>query len=235
MNRAANPVLSIMRSSPQKVDDAAVFAGAARAIVRRGPARVTLRDIAAESGLTAGRLVQRYGSKRELLLALTAHEAESAASQLARLRSTYPSPLAAMRAYAEQLARAAEPPDALAHGLALRQLGLEDPEFRHNAARHSGVVHVGLSRLLDDAIAAGELRLGPDRGAVERLARRLQVTISGSIITWATLREGPAAQWVRDDLDALLAPYERPPRIALERESPPLARPFAAPPAHGAG
>ena len=49
----------------QKVTDEDVFAAAARVMSRRGPHELTLAEIAAEAGVTAGRLVQRFGSKRK--------------------------------------------------------------------------------------------------------------------------------------------------------------------------
>ncbi len=49
--------------------DADVFAALVRVMHRRGPAELTLREIAAEAGVTAGALVQRFGSMRAMLLA----------------------------------------------------------------------------------------------------------------------------------------------------------------------
>ena len=53
----------------RKVEDADVFAAMGRVMRRVGPAELTLGAIAAEAGVTAGALVQRFGSKRELVLA----------------------------------------------------------------------------------------------------------------------------------------------------------------------
>ena len=49
-----------MSPRPRKASDAEVFAAASRVMSRLGPAQVTLADIAAEAGLTAGALVQRF-------------------------------------------------------------------------------------------------------------------------------------------------------------------------------
>jgi AcrR family transcriptional regulator len=58
-----------MNPRRQKAEDADVFAALVRLMHRRGPAELTLREIAAEAGVTAGALVQRFGSKRAMLLA----------------------------------------------------------------------------------------------------------------------------------------------------------------------
>src|SRR5688500_6765014 len=61
---------------PRKVDDLAIFAAMQRAMQRLGPSELTLEAIADEAGLTASALVQRFGSKRGLMIALARHAAE---------------------------------------------------------------------------------------------------------------------------------------------------------------
>ena len=75
-----------MSPRPRKVSDEAVFAAAYRAMNRLGPGELTLAEIANEAGVTAGALVQRFGSKRALLLALSAAHAASASQSQARRR-----------------------------------------------------------------------------------------------------------------------------------------------------
>jgi AcrR family transcriptional regulator len=70
----------------QKVTDDDVFAAAQRVMGRRGPHELTLADIAGEAGLTPGRLVQRFGSKRAMLVALSERFASSAGPVFAALR-----------------------------------------------------------------------------------------------------------------------------------------------------
>ena len=63
----------------RKVTDDEIFAAAQRAMGRRGPHELTLADIAGEAGITPGLLVQRFGSKRGLFVALSERFAGSAA------------------------------------------------------------------------------------------------------------------------------------------------------------
>jgi AcrR family transcriptional regulator len=72
---------------PRKASDDEIFAATYRAMNRLGPGELTLAEIAAEAGLTAGALVQRFGSKRALLLSLAARHAASAGELLAGLRA----------------------------------------------------------------------------------------------------------------------------------------------------
>jgi AcrR family transcriptional regulator len=198
-----------MSPAKLKIDDAALLAATARAIARLGPGRATVRAIAAEAGLSPGRVVQRFGSKRALLLAVTAQGADATRALFERLRARHASPLGAIRAYADTLARTGDSPDTLTHYLSLLQLEQTDPEFRENAVRDATAVRNELRALVAAAAAAGELRADAVADGGDMLARRIHVTLGGSLLAWATLRQGTARAWVRDDVDALLEPFER--------------------------
>ncbi|HST61980.1 MAG TPA: helix-turn-helix domain-containing protein [Longimicrobium sp.] len=189
---------------PRKASDAEVMAATQRVMMQVGPAQLTLGRIAAEAGVTAGALVQRFGSKRGLMLALMAEFSGSAPAFFAELRAAHPSPLAALRAYAECQAGMADSPATLAHHLAYLQVDLTDPDFHAHLGAQARDTRDELRRLIADAVAAGELAAETD---VDRLTRAVQAALSGSLFVWATLREGTAAEWVRGDLDAVLAPY----------------------------
>ena len=188
----------------QKVTDDDVFVAAQRAMSRRGPHELTLADIADEAGVTAGRLVQRFGSKRALLLALSERFARSAGPVFAGLRATHRRPLATLRAYAACMADLAPTPDALVRNLAYLQQDLADLGLRAHLVENARATRREIEALLEAAIAAGELRRGVD---VRALARTVETIITGSLMTWATYREGKAAAWIRRELDAVLVPW----------------------------
>src|SRR5205085_3801342 len=81
----------------RKAEEADVFAALVRVMHRRGPAELTLREIAAEAGITAGALVQRFGSKRALLLAHARHAAATGDTGVVAAALPTSSPLAALR------------------------------------------------------------------------------------------------------------------------------------------
>jgi AcrR family transcriptional regulator len=187
-----------------KVSDEAIFAAAGRVMSRVGPAQLMLADIAAEAGLTAGALVQRFGSKRGLLLAFSAYAAETTPAMFADLRAAHPSPLAALRAYADCSAAMGESPATLAHHLAYLQLDLTDPDFHRNTMAQARATRAALREIVTEAVAAGELTRDVDP---DSLARTVEVTVGGSLIAWAFYREGKAVDWVREDLEAALRPW----------------------------
>ena len=193
-----------MSPRPRKVSDEQVFAAASRAMARLGPRELTLAEIAAEAGVTAGALGQRFGSKRALLLALAQGAAASAGDYITELSAQHASPLGALRAYAECMAHLAESPAALARNLAYLQIDLEDEDFRTHLARQGRATRAGMERLLAAAVSARELTRSTD---VRALSRVVEVAIHGSLLTWAFYRDGSAAHFLRASVDAVLAPY----------------------------
>jgi AcrR family transcriptional regulator len=193
---------------PRKVSDDAIYAAAIRAMGRLGPAELTLAEIAAEAGLTASAVVQRFGSKRALLLTMSEQLAASTEGFITGLEAAHRSPLAALRAYADCMAGLAVSPAALFRNLAYLQIDLTDPEFRTHLEAQARGTRAGLEALLASARRAGELTAETDPG---RLARTVEAVLSGSMLTWGFYRKGTAARWMRNDLEAVLAPYIPPP------------------------
>lgn len=177
---------------------------ARRAMGRRGPHELTLADIAEEAGVTPGRLVQRFGSKRALLVALSQRFAGSTSTVFADLRAAHRGPLATLRAYAACMADLAPTPGALLRNLAYLQGDLADDALREHLVENAGASRREIEALLTAAIAAGELRRHVDVGS---LARTVETVIGGSLMCWATYRDGRAVDWISVDLEAVLAPW----------------------------
>lgn len=208
-----------MSPRPRKASDDDVFAAATAVMGRRGPAQMTLADIADAAGLTAGALVQRFGSKRGLLLALWERFADGATAMFAGLRASHSSPLAAIYAYGTCMARMGDSPAAVAHHLAWLQQDLTDPDFRRFTVKQARATRRELVTLVRDAVAANELAATVDVAAI---GRAIEVMVSGSLMTWAVHQEGTATSWVRHDLDVLFAPL-RPARQRAARPAAPRA------------
>jgi AcrR family transcriptional regulator len=189
---------------PQKVTDDDIFMAAHRAMSRLGPGELTLADIAKEAGVTAGLLVQRFGSKRDLLLTLAEKFSGGTSEMFAEMRRGHRSPLAALRAYSDCMAQMASTPAAFARNFAYLQIDLTDADFRKHIAKHAAASRVELQKLVREAIAAGELQ--PATNA-KQLARTIEAVVGGSMLSWAFYQEGTAEKWMRHDLDAVLKPY----------------------------
>lgn len=188
---------------PRTVSDADILAAAARVIGEVGPARLTLALVAQAAGLSAATLVQRFGSRRSLMLHLADSSAAEARAAVERARASSPSPLAAARRVLEAFADLAARPAEMANHLAFLQMDLTDPDFRRLTRRQAQEQERLLRQLLLDAMDIGELRCG-DAGA---LARTLLTVTNGSLLRWAIMRKGSARRWLRNDLDAVLQPW----------------------------
>jgi AcrR family transcriptional regulator len=191
---------------PRKVSDEEVFSAAYRAMTRLGPAELTLAHIADEAGVTAGALVQRFGSKRGLQVALAQAAAASAGAMIMELRRKHDSPLDAIRDYAECMALMAATPEALARNLAYLTQDVSDPDLRASLLVQSRATRKAIKELLDEAAAKRELDSSADTKA---LARTIESVIGGALFSWAIYREGSAKRYLREHVDTVLTPHLR--------------------------
>ena len=193
-----------MSPRPRTVADEKIIEAAAKVIGRVGPGNLTLADVGKEAGLSAATLVQRFGSKRGLLLAMATSAAESMDACFEMVRAAHPSPLSALVAAATDITRYFDTPEEVSNHLSFLQMDLSDPDFHRLMVISSRKTLEGYRRLLREAVAAGEL-VDCD---TQRLARAISAVCGGSLISWAVFKQGTAASWVREDIDAVLAPYQ---------------------------
>jgi AcrR family transcriptional regulator len=191
---------------PRQASDEAILAAVLRAVTEVGPVRMTLADVAREAGISPAALVQRFGSKRALLLAFASQGADGSRFFFDGLRAAHRSPLAQLLGMADCMAQMGSTPEQISNTLAFLQIDLTDPDFHRFALQSSGQTYEGIRQLVASAIAAGELRRCP----AARLARALQATMNGSLLNWAIHREGDLRAWIRRDLATVLAPWRQP-------------------------
>lgn len=190
---------------PRSVSDDDILEATARVVAREGARRFTLAQVGEEAGLSAPGLVQRFGGKRQLLLALSERSRREPGEAIARARARNPSPLDAL---VEGLADAMGPlttPEEVARSLDYLALDMSDPEFHGHALAFFRALREEVRRTLEDARAAGEL----DALDLDKLARAVEVAFNGSVITWAIHRHGTLREALRHDVAAVLAPYRR--------------------------
>ncbi len=184
---------------PRTATDAQVLAGAARAIARVGPARLTLAEVGREVGLAPATVLQRFGSKRGLMLALVRHSTLTAADGFSvPAKNGHP-----VRALIDGMADRTKDltPVALSNHLAFLQMDLADPEFRQLAGEHARAVREQIQICLDAAVAAGQLSTQD----TARLARSVQVAYNGAVLSWALEPEGRLDDRVRQEIETTLA------------------------------
>jgi AcrR family transcriptional regulator len=187
---------------PRTISDEEILLATMTTMARLGPIKLTLADVAKEAGVTAASLVKRFGSKRDLLLAVSHSASDGMAEAFEELRES-PSPLDALLRAATHLARFTKSAEEMANHLAFLQIDVSDPDFRKPMLEMSKTTLHGYEMLLNDAIKKKQLR----RCDTKALARAINAVVGGSLIAWAVFRKGTAERWLRDDLETLLAPY----------------------------
>lgn len=215
--------------SPRRktASDDEILQAAARVLARLGPTHLRLADVAAEVGLAPATLIQRFETKRGLLLAVARRGGKTMAEQFARRRREARSPLDAVTEVCTCVKRLADSPQTLANSLAILQLGLTDPEFGDVTRAHERILHAEVKRLLQDAVDGGEIQ----GVTAQALARAIVALVRGSLLTWGFRRTGAPDTWIRQDLETLIRPYRthgavaapRPARLRLEASARPEA------------
>ncbi|KJY22329.1 TetR family transcriptional regulator [Streptomyces sp. NRRL S-104] len=200
---------------PRGVEDAAILQATARVMGRVGPTGLTLAAVAREVGLVPGTLVQRFGSKRGLLLALADRSAKEAGEAAGRVRDAGTTALDALAALTSQNLAGMDTPESFAHHLAFLCTDLTDPQLYERALAVHRAQRRAIEALLAEAADAGELRAGTD---VAALAGTVQAITAGAGLSWAVERRGSLAQRLRRELDAVLLPHLPPRRHPRETE-----------------
>jgi AcrR family transcriptional regulator len=194
-----------MSPRPRETSDEEILAATGRAMQRYGPSQLTLAHVAKEAGVVPATIIQRFGTKRGLLLAACGTAPGSVPQQFAAARAKYKSPLKALIELYVECSSFASTPESMANGLAYLQNDVTDPEFRAITLAQFKAIRAETRKLLDEAITARELV----KCDTAELARLIQQVNGGSMLDWAVFREGSLASWIHRDLEALLKPYRQ--------------------------
>jgi AcrR family transcriptional regulator len=187
----------------RETSDEELLAATARVMQRRSPTQLTLADVAKEAGVVPATLIQRFGTKRGLLLTMCRTAPGAVPQQFAAARAKYKSPLKALIELYAECTSFAHTPQAVANGLAYLQIDLTDPDFHAITLAQFQAIRDETRKLLNEAVAARELR----HCDTAELARLIQHVNGGAMLAWAVYRQGSVASWVRRELEALLRPY----------------------------
>ena len=195
-----------MSPRPRRLSDAAILEAAFEVVRRTGPDRFTLADVGQEVGLSAATLVQRFGSKRSLLLAMLQQSVTQTDDRFAELVKSGESPVETLYAAVLDRFRTVDHPDTLSNGFAFLMIELSDPEFHAVAADSANKAIAGYRTMLEAAVAAGELEDSVD---AQHLAETIHALTWGALMMWAIIRMLSREDRLKRSLDILLTPYRR--------------------------
>lgn len=180
-----------------KSDDE-VLDAVGRVVSAHGPQGLTLANVGAQIGLSPATLVQRFGTRRGLLVAFAKRASERASEPFSVAARSSRSPLATLRRGLSDMALEAVK-SGFEQNLALLLEDVRDDELRALAALHSERVEASIVELLTSAKQRGELQ-----GDVRAVARAVHAAYNGALIQWALRRQGTVDAWVLKVVDAVL-------------------------------
>ncbi|MDX6283932.1 MAG: hypothetical protein QOH03_5003 [Kribbellaceae bacterium] len=189
---------------PRLIRDDAILDATRQVLAELGPAKLTLAAVGARIGLAPPTLMQRFGSKRGLLLASAARSPLMVLRAVEEAEARNTSPLATLRDFALSSVAHIKQREELGNGLGFVQLDVADPEFRAHALAYTAAIVDSSARLLAAAQEAGELKPDVD---ITALARLTLVCFNGALQVWAVTGWGALTDFLRDQLDLLLSPY----------------------------
>lgn len=186
---------------PRTIQDDHLLRAAARVIADEGPVAFALADVAKAAGVSAPLLLQRFGSKRGLLLALAGTMARQVDDAFAKAHGA---PLERLHGALATLA--GDPtPRAVANGLAFLQLDVTDKELRTHAVAFFDAFRKNVRSALEDAVESRDLK----KCDTDALAHHVEVVYNGAMVMWALRQKGSLAETLRADVDVALDPYRR--------------------------
>lgn len=151
----------------------------------------------------AGTLVQRFGSKHGLLVAMTKAAIDGLRRRWEDAGTEVPGSGDAVATVVEALVAAYAPlddPATAANNLAQLAFDLADPELRGLMADFYAAMEAGLCPLLERAGAAGTL---PGAPAAPVAARILVAVADGTAVHWSARPDGGLCDRLRADLTAV--------------------------------
>ncbi|WP_337662234.1 TetR/AcrR family transcriptional regulator [Actinoalloteichus sp. AHMU CJ021] len=193
---------------PRSTTDEQLIRAASAALAELGPRRLALAEIARRAGVVPATLVQRFGSKHGLHVAMSRASADEVRTTMRDAAKDAGDPVEAVRAAATSPYRALDNPDTAAHNLAALGTDLQDPELRQLLGEVYGRVSTELRRLVGAAVDAGEL---PGAPAPEVAGSVLAALVNGSALHWSMRPEGSLVHRLLADVDAVLDGWRRPP------------------------
>jgi AcrR family transcriptional regulator len=183
-----------------------VFRGLLRALARVGYAGLSFAALAAEVGLSASALHQRFGSKAALLRAFIEWNNARAREAVQARRREGRAPLETIRALLGDWDFSPFGPGQAARVFSLYSELAADPVMREPIRARVALLLEELERLLGAAVDAGDLAPCD----APRMAHALLAGAAGTMfLALLTQKEGSLEEQARASVDATLAPYVR--------------------------
>ena len=186
---------------PKLVSDADVLDVVVRLIGERGPNGFTLADLGQQVGLSPATLMQRFGSKHQLIESAIGRVNERMAHAVSRVPTASEDREAALVEWFVELAHPFRTRALIASHLVFLRRDLLDATLRAKASRHSRLVRRRVCQYLE----ASRSEVARDARAI---ATALEAHWHGLVIQWAIAGQGPLDAWLRSGLTLFLRGFQ---------------------------
>jgi len=188
----------------KKVTDEAVLKNILAVIVERGTTVFSLNDLSRKTGLSPATLLQRFGSKQQIL-----HKALELANQdlqfkLANRKIINNSPVQEIMAIYLELASPFKLPNEVANGLDMLKLDILEKKLNVLTREYFGIRRNKIQSLIDLAKEKQQL---PQAVVSLEMAWNLEALWQGSIMLWALTGEDNLSTWLEARLKSFFKIY----------------------------
>lgn len=192
-----------MTGRPRRVSDEEIVNAVAEIVSDVGPGNLTVAEVASRVGVSAPAVRQRFGSKRDLLIAFATRSADAATGAFDAAAAQATDPLDALARGLGACGSFADRAE-MAHHLALLHLDLTDPVLSELASRHSRALRAAIWTQIATAVERGQLAAGC---TIDDLADSVYTTFNGALLTWAIDGDGSSGDWLAERLRRTLEPH----------------------------
>lgn len=194
---------------PQRISNADILQAARMVLEKLGPQQLTLEAVGQKVSLVPGTLMQRFGSKRGLLLALARSSQTQIATIFNQARSQHSKPLKALESACVNLYQDLNNPLHLSHHLAFLQWDLQDQEFLSLSREYVQILLRELEHCLKAAVEQGELSPAP----VKPRALHVYYSLQGCLLHWTLLQPESLPRTIRRTLQTTLLAWKQSPTV----------------------
>ncbi len=192
---------------PRTFSDEAIYIATATVLSKIGNEHLTLSQIAEEVGCSPPALVQRFGSKRALLMNYVNWTTDRVRERYEKVVATDATPLQMIKDLVA-LPRSERPyeitdPEGLPASVFVHLAAWNDPSFRPLVEQRTSLIEESLSTLLENATDAGEIK----DCDVPEMARTMLTAFSGAMLQSISIQREPIEQRLAELVDILLRPY----------------------------
>ncbi|WP_328813921.1 TetR/AcrR family transcriptional regulator [Rhodococcus sp. NBC_00297] len=196
-----------MAGRPRSIDNTQIFEAMIRVMGRTGPGSMSLASVAEEAGIVPGTLVQRFGSKRGLILALAEYTGQRSADLREQAQRDQRRSLDVLIELLVGAWDSSTTPQQYANHLAFLCADLADAQFLGLTQENHRSQRTLIDDLLHAGVDTGDLLEGTD---VENLTATIQSVIAGAGVIWAIEQRGPLTERLHSALEQVLAPHRTP-------------------------